>query len=177
MADVVEKKTETATAQQGVEEVKSPAPVASEAKADGLDLADALEKTLEALSRTETDRDNYRDGLLAAKGKKSVAREDETDDEKIARIVSEQIAQTEQTKTNAQVIEQTKQVIRRNKELELALQNKGTAGTGSSQGTTTDTTAKPGDNMLSDTQVNSLKARGWDDAKIARFKANLSKAH
>jgi len=142
----------------------------------GLDLAEALNDALERAEKAEKDRDNYRDGMLAAKGKKQTAAEDETEEERIARIVAESLSAHERTKANAEVKELLPQIIRRNKELETAMQAKQAAGTTAAGGGTTDTTPKPSDNMLSEAQLQSLKARGWDDKKIDRFKHNLAKA-
>ncbi len=144
---------------------------------DGVDLAEALNSALERAEKAEKDRDNYRDGMLSAKGKKQTAVEDETDEDKIARLVLEKLAENERTNSDSDVKKLVPQLIRRNKELELAMQAKNAAGTTAAGGGSTDTTPKPSDNMLSEAQMQGLKARGWDDKKIARFKANLQKAH
>ncbi len=145
---------------------------------DGVDLAEALNSALERAEKAEKDRDNYRDGMLSAKGKKQTATEDETDDERVARLVLEKLAENERTNSDSDVKKLVPQLIRRNKELELAMQTKNAAGTTTAGGGgNTDTTPKPTDNMLSEAQMQGLKARGWDDKKIARFKQNLAKAH
>ncbi len=145
-------------------------------ESDGIDLAEALNTALERAEKAETDRDNYRNGMLAAKGKKQTGTGEETDEDRIARLVLEKLAENERTNSDSDVKKLVPQLIRRNKELELAMQTKQAAGTTAAGGGSTDTTPKPTDNMLSDTQLTALKARGWDDKKISRFKENLAKA-
>jgi hypothetical protein len=145
-------------------------------KSDGVDFADALEKALERAEKAEKDRDNYRTGMLAAKGKNQAGAEGETDDERIARLVLEKLAEDQRTNSDSEIKKLVPQILRRNKELETAMQAKQAAGTTAAGGGSTDTTPKPSDNMLSDAQMTALKARGWDDKKISRFKENLAKA-
>jgi len=72
---------------------------------------------------------------------------------------------------NAALITDKKAIQKKNSEMATALQNR--AGLGASGlGSSTEGQAVP-DNILSADQLTELKAKGWDDKKIARFKANL----
>jgi hypothetical protein len=149
---VVEKKEDEATASQG------------------FNLADALEKTLERAEKAEKDRDNYKRGLLKAKGKTEEDEEEpdvEDLDTRIANGVARALADKE-TKDS------TQQLLKRIKEMEKAFENKSQLSN-AGVGTGTESQLKVGDNQLSDAQLADLKGRGWDDAKIARFKQNLLK--
>lgn len=153
-------------------EVKKDGETASTTQ-EGLDLATTLEKTLEQLARTEKDRDNYKAGLLKAKGKTDEGA-DLSDDERVRAMIAEALEAKERDAASKQAEEDTKKLITRVRELETALKAKDQMNT-TGTGTSTETKVTVGDNALSDAQVNDLKARGWDDAKIARFKENLKK--
>ncbi len=72
---------------------------------------------------------------------------------------------------NATLITDKKAILKKQNEMATALKNRqglGASGLGSStEGQTVS------DNILSTDQKQDLKARGWDDKKIERFKANL----
>lgn len=74
---------------------------------------------------------------------------------------------------NALLITDKKSILKTHKEMAVALQNRqGLSTTG--QGTSTEG-IEVKDNFLSKDQLANLKARGWDDKKIQRFKDNLRK--
>lgn len=74
---------------------------------------------------------------------------------------------------NALLITDKKTIFKTQKEMAVALQNRqGLSTTG--QGTSTEG-VEVKDNFLSKDQISNLKARGWDDKKIQRFKDNLRK--
>lgn len=74
---------------------------------------------------------------------------------------------------NALLITDKKTILKTHKEMAVALQNRqGLSTTG--QGSSTEG-AEVKDNLLSKEQLNALKAKGWDDKKIQRFKDNLRK--
>lgn len=141
----------------------------------------ALMEENEKLSR---ERDNYRKGLLKAKGKLPEA--DEDDDESLSLSepsklnalieskVREQLLATESEKAKAQVAEYAKKLARENKELKLALANKPSLAT-ASIGTGEGGLPEPKLNFFSDEQLNELKKKGWDDAKIKRFQQTYLK--
>lgn len=74
---------------------------------------------------------------------------------------------------NALLISNKKTIFKTQKEMAVALQNRqGLSTTG--QGSSTEG-QEVKDNLLSKEQLNNLKARGWDDKKIQRFKDTLRK--
>lgn len=122
------------------------------------------------LLKTETERDNYKKGMLIAKGKI------EDDEEPPAVDVSELVKKEVQAALNDsdylatvkerdELIEKT---MRENRELRLAF--KGKAGAPSASGSNQDS-QKVADHVLSEEQERDLKSRGWDDKKIAHFKS------
>lgn len=156
MADEV--KTNDQTASTGTE-VETTDAGASSADTVAL-LADALAKALEREEKSNQERDNYKEGMLKAKGK----------------ISTEEIDGKEKAldANSPELVSAIEKILLRNKELETAAANKSQIATGGT-GTSTDTTMKVGDNTFSDDQLKDLKARGFDDAKIARLKANIHK--
>ena len=104
------------------EEAKKAAEAAATAKLDEEDdLADLTLKTFEDLQKVQKERDNYREGLLKAKGKKP---EDETDEERIERIVNEKIASSQFGKLVQDFQGQVKKLAEQNKELKVANRSK-----------------------------------------------------
>jgi len=176
MADETEVKKEGGEASTTTEVVEKKEVEATTTQ-DGINLAETLEKTLEKLTQAETERDNYKRGMLKAKGK-TTDEEDDADEDletRIANKIKADLLAGDELKTRKEAAELTQQLIKRNKELEIAMQNKAQIGSGGT-GPSTETPFKVGDNILSETQIAALKARpGWDDAKIERFKQNLLK--
>lgn len=163
MEKTVEKGAEQAVAQ---EEVEKAGDIASLSPKEIADLAEALKQSLEREAKVIVERDNYKEGMLKAKGKIKTdegADEGEGEGEK---------AKT--TDTSAELIGLVKTLINRNQELVTASVNRQQIST-AGQGGSAETKIEPTDNLLSAAQVNDLKTRGWDDKKIARFKENLLK--
>ena len=160
MSKEVEKEEQAASS---AEEVEKEGVDASPTKEDVAELAEALAKSLAREEKLAEERDNYKQGMLKAKGK---AKEDETEEEN---------GTGDKKSESNELIGVVKQLLRINQELETAVVNKSqVASTG--QGAGSEEKAKVGDNMLSDEQIKSLQAKGWDDVKIARFKQNLKNA-
>lgn len=155
MSDEVKKVDQAASTG---EEVKKDDVAASTTNAEtDLDLAEELVKALERAAKAETDRDNYKEGMLKAKGK---LKTDET--------ATDETGSTD----SAAATSGLQPLLRRIKELETAAANRTQIST-AGQGAGSETTMKVGDNMLSSDQIKALQAKGWDDKKIARFKQNL----
>lgn len=132
------------------------------------------------IAQVREERENYRKGMLKAKGKLpedvQVDTEDSEDiDAKIDRKVQEKLLATKEAQLQAEKDAAYAAVLKRNKELEVALKNRGQitspAGIGSNQ-------EKPEvktDNYLSTEQLAYFKSKGWDEKKIEAFKANARK--
>ena len=162
----VENKQDAVTA-----EVKKDEVVASTTGETGVDLAEELVKALEREQQVIAERDNYKRGMLKAKGKLKDD-EDDNDEEEDETVVVKQKAKAKTDSSTTELVGLVKQVLKDNQELKTAIANKAQIGTaGAGAGTTTTLTV--GDNVLSADQITSLKAKGWDDTKIARFKQNL----
>lgn len=150
MADEVKKVDQVAST--GEEVKKTDVAASTTATEDDLNLAEELVKSLEREQKLTEERDNYKEGMLKAKGKlKGDDGVNETTDSTPAALAP---------------------LLRRIKELETAASNKSQIST-SGQGTSSETTLKVGDNMLSADQIKALQAKGWDDKKISLFKKNL----
>ena len=166
----VETKVETAVTQPQAE----AAVTASEVDYEAL----LAQKDAE-LAQVRTEKDNYKKGLLKAKGK--LPEEDQTDtgnpeelDALIERKVQERFLSTKEAQIQAEKDTALKAVLKRNKELEVALKNRGQITTTSGQGSNEDRPEVKVDKVLSSDQINALKAKGWDDKKIEAFKKNLN---
>lgn len=164
------------------EEKKAVETAEAEAAAAAANEPTELEKALAEkdamLVKLAAERDNYKKGMLKAKGKVSKNEDDdseeETVDEKVTRLVKEQLLDTQfdlaQKEKDALILK----TLARNKELETALKNRSqiaTAGAGSSS----ETKLAPADPVLTAEKLSQLKGLGWDDKKIELFKKNLMK--
>jgi len=161
MADEVKKDAQTASTEQEVKKDDTEASTVKETSVDA-DLVQALADSLDREEKLKIERDNYKKGMLKAKGKDADAHEDDA------------AASADTKGDSAELIGVVKQLLKRNQELETAVITKAQVST-SGQGAGSDSKVEVGDNMLSAEQLKDLKGRGWDDAKIARFKANLLK--
>lgn len=147
------------------------------AAAEPSDLEKSLAEKDALIEKIATERDNYKRGMLKAKGK--IKPEDEDDpeesiDDKVSRLVREQMLDTQFVQAQKEKDDLVKQALARNKELETALRNRSQistadAGSGSEQKLTVK------DSVLTDDQMKALRAKGWDDAKIELYKKNLRK--
>ncbi len=170
MADEVKKGAEQASA-QGVETKKEEGSTSmsaedikqlAEALKGALDRADAAEAKA---TKAEENAENYKNGMLKAKGK---LKSDETEEEEGGEGKTK-------TENSSELVDIVKELLKRNQEITTAVVNKQQVAT-ASQGTGSEAKATVGDNLLSAAQITDLKARGWDDNKIALLKKNLLNA-
>lgn len=159
----VEKGSEQAGAQ--VEEVKKEGDNASLSPKEIAELAEALKQSLEREKKVTEERDNYKKGMLKAKGKSS-------DDENADEGGEEDEKKSTTADPNAELIGLVKTLINRNSELTVTAVNRQQISN-ASQGAGSDAKVEPTDNLLSAAQLADLKSRGWDDTKISRLKNNL----
>ncbi len=167
MTDEEKKAVETAEAEAAAAEAKEPT-----------ELEKALAEKDAQLVKLAAERDNYKKGMLKAKGKVPKDDEDDSDEEeieeKVTRLVKEQLLETQFNLAQKEKDDLILKTLARNKELETALKNRSqisTAGAGSSS----ETKLSPKDPVLSAEKLASLKALGWDDKKIELYKKNLLK--
>jgi len=164
----VEEHVETAASQEGVE---TSASSAHEVQTE--DFIAVLEAKDQELAKVRAEKDNYKRGLLKAKGKVEEEDDSEDIDAKIDRKVNERLLDSKEAQLIQEKENLLKQALKRNKELETALKNRSQispTGAGSHQ-----ETQAVSDNVISAEQIKNLKARGWNDEKITRFKENLLK--
>lgn len=132
------------------------------------------------IAKVQEEKDNYRKGLLKAKGKlpdsdQSDAGEDEDIDARIDRRVNERLLETREAQLTLEKDQALKAVLKRNRELETALKNRGQVSTTSADGSNQDRPEGKKDSYFSNDQLSALRAKGYDDRKIATLKENMSK--
>lgn len=128
------------------------------------------------LAKTNEDKENYRKGMLKAKGKLPDSGNSDDDelslDEKIAIAVKGQILDTNEAKLKQEKDELLGKVLKENSEMRVALQNRSQVSSGA-QGASNETKIEPSGQFFSEAQIADLKKRGWNDAKIEAFKKNV----
>jgi len=167
----VETKVETAVIQP-----ETVVPETTEVDAETL-----LAEKEKEIAKISQERDNYRKGLLKAKGK--LPEEDEVDtstpegmEALIDRKVQEKFLSTREAQLQSEKEDIIKKTLKRNKELELALKNRSSITSTSGQGSNQDKPGGKQDNFFSNEQIASLKAKGYSDKKIEALKKNLQGA-
>lgn len=161
---------------KGVEEVTEIAPAQQEVDYEAL----LAEKDAE-LAKVKDERENYKKGLLKAKGKLPEESQRETDgleedaDSRTRRIVQETLLSTKEAQLHAEKEQVLKAALKRNKELETALKNRGQITSSSGEGSNQEKPEGKRDNYFSNDQLNALRAKGYDDKKIEELKKNMSK--
>lgn len=99
--------------------------------------------------------------------------EDETEEERLARLVDERISESRLVEINRQQDELVKRSLKENKELRQALLNR-SAGIPTSVGSHTEGKTVS-DTVVTPEQEATFRKAGWDDKKIERYKKNLIK--
>ena len=118
-----------------------------------------------------TERDNYKIGMLKAKGKIPEFDENESEDDKIRRISHETLAESRLADIAREQDAIIKKALIENKELKSALKNKTSTNAVSTGSESTQAVAVPG--ILSKEDIDTAKARGWSDKKIELLKKNI----
>jgi hypothetical protein len=95
----------------------------------------------------------------------------------IERKVSEKLLSTREVQLQAEKDTALKALIKQNKELQLALKNRGQISSPSGAGSNQDRPEGKVDNYFSNEQIASLKAKGYDDKKIEILKQNMAKVN
>ncbi len=116
---------------------------------------------------------NYRLAYLKEKRKNEGPDIEETEEEKTRRIIREELAAGRMTEIDKEKEALIQKTIRENKELKLALSNKG--GTHESTTSHSEQDKKVMDTLVTPEQLVAFKARGWTDKDIERYKRNLIK--
>lgn len=163
-----------AAADKDAADVKAKADAKAAAK-EPSEFEKQLAEKDDKIKKLTEDRDNYRRGLIAKKGKNDKGEDIElTVDEKIAAGIEEALLNSSIARESAEKDEIIKKALDRNKELETTIKNRSQITT-TEHGGSNEQRLIPKDAVLSEDKIKELKARGWDDKKIELFKKNLTK--
>jgi hypothetical protein len=143
----------------GVKTKESPAPE--------IDYQKEFENSMATITKLSEDNENYKKGILKAKGK--LPEEEVPENPESVRIAEELAAK------NAESIALATKLANENKELKIALANKAQVpnnppGTGSDSAP-----YKAPDGLVTPAQRDYFKKAGWSEAKIEAYKKNLQK--
>ena len=129
------------------------------------------------LKKSEEDKENYRKGMLKAKGKLPEEDNLEEDlDERIARKVRETILTTQDAELLAKKDKLSADMAKKLKEMSVALKNRAQVTDTSATGSNKDKPEVKVDSFFSKEQLADFKSKGWSDAKIESLKQNMLKA-
>jgi hypothetical protein len=167
----------------GVEETVETATVQQEVvteTATEVDYEAILAEKDAQLAKVQQEKDNYRKGLLKAKGKipedyQSDTDEPETMETIIDRKVQEKFLSTKEAQLQAEKDQALRAVLKRNKELETALKNRGQITSTSGDGSNQEKPEGKKDNYFSNEQIAYFKNKGWSNEKIEDAKKNMHK--
>lgn len=146
-------------------------------KADGqVDYKALLAAKDAELVKAREERENYKKGMLKAKGKilEDGANDEPTVDNLVEQGVQAQLLATKEETLEREKAEIYERALRENAELRTAIANRGQITT-DSVGVSSEPTMVPKGQFFSDAQIATLKAKGWDDAKIEKAKQNMLK--
>lgn len=138
-----------------------------------------LKQKDEELAQIAEEKENYRKAYLKkANGQPEESLGDDKPEQLealIDRKVQEKFLSTKEAQIQADKDLALKAVLKRNKELEVALKNRGQISSSSAAGSNEDKPEVKTDAYFSKDQINALKAKGWSDEKIELAKKNMTK--
>ena len=132
------------------------------------------------IAKVREEKENYRKGMLIAKGKLTddTEGESETDEERMRRIVQEELLNTKEARLLEERKSAEQAVMKENAELRLALKNQNTSTSGGSSTARADenkVVATSADKFFSEAQLAELKKKGLDPEKVmANMKKSIS---
>lgn len=130
----------------------------------------ALEAEKAAILEREA---NYKLAYLKEKKKNEGAGDpEETDEERVRRIVREEQSRERLTQIDSEKEALFQKTLKENRELRLANQNKPGGSTAAGASTEQPVVAST---LVTPEQITAFKARGWTDKDIERYKVNLRK--
>lgn len=157
--------------------VETNVDVAAHSQAE-VDLAAALTQKEAEIEQTRTERENYKRGMLKAKGK--LPEDDEEDaDEKMRRIVREEMLATKEAQLQKEKDAITSKALKELAEARIALRNRsGSIPTGgSSSQIENEKKEEDFSKVFSAQQLADLKAKGLDPKKVAENLKNPGGFH
>lgn len=134
------------------------------------------------IAQIAKEKENYRKGMLKAKGKLPPEEQSDADSSEsveaiIDRKVQEKFLSTKEAQALTERDDLIKKTLKRNKELEIALKNRGQITSPSAQGSNQEKPEGKTDNYFSNDQIQALRAKGYDDKKIEQLKKNMTKVN
>lgn len=170
---------------KGVETTIENAPTQSEASVthntEEVDYEAIIAEKDRQLAKVNEEKENYRKGMLKAKGKLPEDGQMDNDspeelDYIIERKVAEKLLSTREAQIQAERDAAMKAVLKRNKELETALKNRSQVTSITGIGSNQEQPIGKSDDYFSNDQIKALRAKGYDDKKIEQIKINARKA-
>lgn len=133
------------------------------------------------LVKVREEKENYRKGMLKAKGKPADSGKGAQDgelslEEKIAEAVKAQMLDSAEVRIQREKDEVSAKILKENRELRLAMANKSQISNGSVGASSETTIESKAGQFFSDAQLADLKKRGFDDKKIEMLKKNILKS-
>lgn len=166
-----EEKAAEAKAQATALEAKKKAEAEAAAKTPEQIRIEELEAEKAAITEREA---NYKLAYLKEVEKnKNLGKPEETDDERVRRIVREEQAAVRLSQIDTEKETLYQKTLRENKELKLAIQNKSPNSSTGAGGSTEQPIVVS--TVVTPEQIAAFKARGWTDKDIERYKKNLAK--
>ncbi len=117
---------------------------------------------------------NWKVAALKAKSKQSVDNEDETEEERIARVANRVLADSRVVQLAQEQDALLQKAFKENKELKLAQLNKTNVAPPAAVGSHSEATPVR-DTLITPDQMAAFKAKGWSDKDIERYKKNLQR--
>lgn len=173
---------ENTTVETKVEEAVTQPETVAAPSATEVDYEALLAEKDAKIAKVTANMENYKKGLLQAKGKIPASThldDDETEDMEtlVDRKVTEKLLATESAQLQAEKEAILKAALKRNKELEIALKNRGQITSNSADGSNQDKPEGKKDNYFSNDQISALRAKGYDDKKIELLKKNMTRVN
>lgn len=160
-----EAQTENIAAQQGGNTIITPTQDDLEAKNAALEAEKA---------RLIEEAANYKMAYLKAKSRNGGSdAEEETEDDRVKRIVAEQLSESRLAQINSEQESLLRKALKENNELKLAQLSK--TGTPPAATGTHSESAAVQDTLVTPEQMTAFKNRGWTDKDIERYKKNLGR--
>lgn len=128
------------------------------------------EDTEARIAQIEAEKENYRKAYLKEVEKRKNG-DGESDEERMRRVVQEELANSKLAEFDRQKDELLKKALKENKELKLAHLNK--TGTPPAAMGAHSESAPVRDTLVTPEQMTYFKSLGWDDKKIEMYKKNL----
>lgn len=160
-------------------QVATPEVVADTTTSSEVDYPALIAQKDAEIAKIREERENYKKGMLVAKGKlpdDGSADDDETAEERTRRIVQEELLTSKEAQLLAERKDAESKLMKENAELRLALKNQNvstSSGSSTARETEGATEQTPASKFFSEAQLADLKKRGLDPDVVMK---NLNKS-